>query len=115
MEEDAQQQRYVVSEAAAPVLRAVLEAFDAAAGDSRLLLTSRYRLYLDGLEEKLLDLPLPPLSPAAQGKLMDRQQLALQSGPTEKARAEGEKLLNERAELLARVPTSHAAIPGCRT
>jgi hypothetical protein len=112
MEEDAQQQRYVVSEAAAPVLRAVLEAFDAAAGDSRLLLTSRYRLYLDGLEEKLLDLPLPPLSPAAQGKLMDRQQLALQSGPTEKARAEGEKLLNERAELLARVPDIARGNPG---
>jgi tetratricopeptide (TPR) repeat protein len=112
MEEDAQQQRYVVSERAAPVLSAVLEAFDATAGDSRLLLTSRYRLYLDGLEEKLLDLPLPPLSPAAQDKLMDRQQLAVLSGSTEKARAEGEELLDERTELLARVPGIARGNPG---
>jgi tetratricopeptide (TPR) repeat protein len=112
MEEDKQQQRYVVSKQAAPVLRAVLEAFDVTAGDSRLLFTSRYRLYLDGLEAKLLDLPLPPLSAAAQGKLMDRQRLAVQSGPTDKARAEGERLLTERAALLARVPGIAHGNPG---
>jgi tetratricopeptide (TPR) repeat protein len=112
MEEDVRQQRYVVSEQAAPVLRVVLEAFDPTAGDSRLLLTSRYRLYLDGLEDKLLSLPLPPLSAAAQGKLMDRQQLAVQSGPTEKVRAEGGKLLDERADLLARVPGIARGNPG---
>lgn len=112
MEEDKQRQRYVVSEQAAPVLRALLEAFDATAGDSRLLLTSRYRLYLDGLEKKLLDLPLPPLSPAAQGKLMARQLHAVQSGPTDIARAEGERLLKERAKLLAAVPGIARGNPG---
>ena len=51
----------------APVLQAVLNAFDAALdmGLSRLLITSRFPFSLDGLQGQLFELPVPPLSAAA--------------------------------------------------
>jgi hypothetical protein len=43
---------------------------------------------------------------------LERQRLAVQSGPTDKARAEGEKLLDEHAELQASVPGIARGNPG---
>ena len=84
----------------APVLGAVLLAFDAAIGSglSRLVITSRFTFTLGGVEERLFELPLPPLSEAAQRKLELRQrEAAADAGLTGQAFAEREK-------LLARVP-----------
>lgn len=50
----------------AAVLADVISAFDPAATDSRLLLTSRYTFSLDGLESRLEAVQLQPLSPAAR-------------------------------------------------
>ncbi|MFI6079118.1 tetratricopeptide repeat protein [Actinoplanes sp. NPDC051343] len=58
----------------APVLAAVLRAFDPAVTDSRLLLTSRYQFTLDGLPQRLEQIPLRPLSLVARLKLLNRQQ-----------------------------------------
>ncbi|GGN93273.1 hypothetical protein GCM10010112_81370 [Actinoplanes lobatus] len=58
---------------AAPVLTAVLRAFDPAGTDSRVLLTSRFRFTLNGLEERLKPVSLRPLSTVAQHKLLSRQ------------------------------------------
>ena len=58
----------------APVLAAVLRAFDPAGTDSRLLVTSRYAFTLGGLQNRLEDVQLRPLSPVAQRKLQRRQQ-----------------------------------------
>ena len=58
----------------APVLAAVLRAFDPAETDSRLLVTSRFTFALDGLEARLEAVQLRPLSPVAQHKLQRRQQ-----------------------------------------
>ncbi|GGN33850.1 tetratricopeptide (TPR) repeat protein [Actinoplanes campanulatus] len=63
-----------VDREAAPVLAAVLRAFDPAGTDSRLLLTSRFRFALGGLEERLKAVSLRPLSTVAQHKLLGRQQ-----------------------------------------
>lgn len=62
----------------APALGAVLRAFEATihAGNSRLLITRRHPFRLDGLEERLLELQLPPLSEAAQRRLELRQKEA---------------------------------------
>jgi hypothetical protein len=98
LEWDEARQHHILSETSAPVLRAVLSAFQIATGDSR----------------RLLDLPLPPLSQAAQGKLMLRQQDAATSGRTAREREVGSKLVTERAELLARVPGIARGIPACR-
>ena len=75
LEADPKGGRHRVMPAHAPVLRAVLRAFDAAkdVGNSRLVLTSRFPFTLDGLEQRLFELPLPPLSDAAQRKLELRQ------------------------------------------
>ncbi len=63
-----------VAPAHAPVLAAVLRAFDPARTDSRLLLTSRFTFALDGLESRLERVQLRPLSRVAQRKLQRRQQ-----------------------------------------
>ncbi|WP_315781083.1 MULTISPECIES: CHAT domain-containing protein [unclassified Bradyrhizobium] len=104
LEWDDGRRHHIVKATHAPVLRAVLSAFDAAGGNSRLLLTSRFRFVLDGLEQKLCDLPLPPLSGAAQAKLALRQRDAATSGRTARERDAGARLVAERAALLARVP-----------
>src|SRR5215831_11468000 len=94
--------------AQAPVLRAVLRAFDAAlhAGLSRLVITSRYPFTLDGLEGRLFELPLPPLSEAAQRKLELRQkEAAADAGLTGTA-------FDDRKAVLARVPGIARGNPG---
>jgi tetratricopeptide (TPR) repeat protein len=58
----------------APVLSAVLRAFDPGETDSRLLVTSRYTFTLGGLESRLADVQLPPLTEVSQRKLQRRQQ-----------------------------------------
>ena len=63
-----------VKPAQAPVLAAVLRAFDPAETDSRLLVTSRFTFTLDGLQSRLEPVQLPSLSPVAQRKLQRRQQ-----------------------------------------
>ncbi|MGJ4927878.1 CHAT domain-containing protein [Bradyrhizobium sp. HKCCYLS2038] len=112
LEWDATRQHHIVTAAHAPVLRAVLSAFHAAGGDSRLLLTSRFRFVLDGLEQHLRDLPLPPLSEAAQAKLALRQMSAALSGRTAQERDRGATLIDERAALLDRVPGLARGNPG---
>jgi tetratricopeptide (TPR) repeat protein len=108
LDEDPNGGRHRVNPAEAPVLSAVLRAFDAAvnAGNSRLVITSRFAFALDGLEERLLELPLPPLSDAAQRKLELRQkEAAADAGLTGKA-------FDEREKLLARVPGIARGNPG---
>ena len=56
------------------VLAGVLRAFDPAETDSRLLVTSRFTFTLDGLQDRLEDVQLRPLSEVAQRKLQRRQQ-----------------------------------------
>jgi hypothetical protein len=56
------------------VLAAVLRAFDPAETDSRLLVTSRFTFTINGLQDRLEDVQLPPLTPVAQRKLQRRQQ-----------------------------------------
>ena len=63
-----------IEPAFAPTLAAVLRAFDPAVTDSRLLLTSRFAFTLGGLEGRLEDVQLAPLSPVARRKLQRRQQ-----------------------------------------
>jgi tetratricopeptide (TPR) repeat protein len=58
----------------AAVLVAVLRAFHLAETESRLLLTSRFIFRLDGLEARLEQVQLRPLSEVAQHKLQRRQQ-----------------------------------------
>ena len=63
-----------VAPAQARVLAAVLRAFDPSETDSRLLVTSRFSFTLDGLEHRLEEVQLRPLSSVAQRKLLGRQQ-----------------------------------------
>jgi hypothetical protein len=108
LDEDPKGGRHRVKPAEAPVLQAVLRAFDTTinAGDSRLVITSRFAFTLDGLEQHLLELPLPPLSDAAQRKLELRQkEAAADAGLTGKA-------FDEREKLLARVPGIARGNPG---
>jgi hypothetical protein len=79
----------------APVLGAVLRAFEAGLhrGNSRVVITSRFPFVLDGLEERLFELPLPPLSDAAQRKLELRQkEAAVDAGLTGVAFTDRERL-----------------------
>ena len=85
----------------APVLTAVLRAFDPAETDSRLLVTSRFTFGLGGLEGQLEAVQLRPLSPVAQRKLQRRQQ-ALTSA----------ERLAERAGLAARAVAVSRGNPG---
>jgi CHAT domain-containing protein/tetratricopeptide (TPR) repeat protein len=92
----------------ADVLEAVLRAFDAAvdAGLSRVVITSCYPFTLDGLERRLFERPLPPLSDAAQRKLALRQQeAAADAGLTGAA-------FDARKALFARVPAIARGNPG---
>jgi tetratricopeptide (TPR) repeat protein len=92
----------------APVLKAVLRAFGGALGVSncRIVITSRFTFALDGLEQRLFELPLPPLSEPAQHKLELRQkEAATDAGLTGEA-------FEERATLLARVPAIARGNPG---
>ena len=90
-----------VTPAQAPVLAAVLRAFDPAETDSRLLVTSRFTFTINGLQDCLEDVQLPPLTPVAQRKLQRRQQ---DLTPTER--------LAERAGLAARALTVCRGNPG---
>ena len=85
----------------APVLAAVLRAFDPAETDSRLLVTSRFTFTLDGLEDRLEAVQLRPLSPVAQRKLQRRQQALT---PAER--------LAERAGLAGRALAVSRGNPG---
>ncbi|GGN43320.1 tetratricopeptide (TPR) repeat protein [Actinoplanes campanulatus] len=87
--------------ASAPVLAAVLRAFDPAITDSRLLLTSRFQFTLDNLQSRLEQIPLRPLSSTAQQKLLNRQQEKV----TPERRA-------ERATLAARAVEVSLGNPG---
>jgi hypothetical protein len=77
--------RHRVKPANAPVQRAVLRAFEAAMGfgNSRLVITSRFPFALDGLERRLLELHLAPLSEAAQRKLELQQKEAAEGAYAE--------------------------------
>ncbi|MBW6435023.1 tetratricopeptide repeat protein [Actinoplanes hulinensis] len=85
----------------APVLAAVLRAFDPDRGDSRLMVTSRFTFGLDGLPERLEPVQLAPLSPVAQRKLAVRQRAV----PTEELR-------ESRADLAARAVAVSRGNPG---
>ena len=85
----------------APVLAAVLRAFDPGETDSRLLVTSRFTFTLDGLQDRLEPVQLRPLSGVAQRKLQRRQQALT---PAER--------LAERAGLAARAVAVSRGNPG---
>jgi hypothetical protein len=85
----------------APVLAAVLAAFDPALTDSRLLVTSRFTFTLDGLQARLEAVQLRPLSSVAQRKLQRRQQALTPAGR-----------LAERAGLAARALAVSRGNPG---
>jgi tetratricopeptide (TPR) repeat protein len=85
----------------AGVLAGVLGAFDPAETDSRLLVTSRFTFILDGLQDRLEPVQLPPLSPVAQRKLQRRQQAL--TPPDQQA---------ERAGLAARALAVSRGNPG---
>ncbi|MFC4071740.1 tetratricopeptide repeat protein [Actinoplanes subglobosus] len=68
-----------VAPAVAPVLAAVLRAFDPADTDSRLLATSRFQFTLDSLPDRLEQIALRPLSVVAQRKLLSRQRALVSS------------------------------------
>jgi tetratricopeptide (TPR) repeat protein len=81
----------------AAVLAGVLRAFDPARTESRLLITSRFTFTLGGLEERLEDVPLRPMSPVARRKLQCRQlTLATEELPADRV------ALAERAVAVAR-------------
>jgi tetratricopeptide (TPR) repeat protein len=90
-----------VAPAYAGVLAAVMRAFDPARSDSRLLVTSRYTFTLSGLETRLEDVQLRPLSPVARVKLQRRQQALTPVGPQA-----------ERTELAARAVAVSRGNPG---
>ncbi|GGN62521.1 hypothetical protein GCM10010112_20770 [Actinoplanes lobatus] len=69
-----------VSAAHAPVIAAILRAFDPDETDSRLLVTSRFRFSLNGLESRLEPIQLEPLSDASQRKLSTRQKALTSEG-----------------------------------
>jgi tetratricopeptide (TPR) repeat protein len=83
------------------VLAGVLRAFDPAETDSRLLVTSRFTFTLGGLENRLEDVQLRPLSEVAQRKLLGRQQALT---PPQR--------LAERAGLAARAVAVSRGNPG---
>src|SRR5262249_47673914 len=75
-------------------------------GTSRLVVTSRFPFTLEGLEQRLSELPLPPLSEAAQRKLERRQrEAAADAGLSGQA-------FGEREKLLSRVPGVARGNPG---
>lgn len=98
--------RHRIVPAYAPVIQTILRAFDPTHTDSRLLITSRFPFVMDGLEECLFELQLPPLSSAGQRKLARRQvESAVEKGLTGEA-------LSERSKLLGHVPMLARGNPG---
>ncbi|MBO3737628.1 tetratricopeptide repeat protein [Actinoplanes sp. NEAU-H7] len=85
----------------APIVAAVLRAFDPDRGDSRLVVTSRFVFTLGGLEERLEPVQLAPLSEVAQRKLAARQRAV-----------PSEELREARADLAARAMTVSRGNPG---
>ncbi|MBO3741914.1 tetratricopeptide repeat protein [Actinoplanes flavus] len=85
----------------APVLTAVLHAFDPGRSDSRVVLTSRFVFTLDGLHQRLEPVQLAPLSEVAQQKLAVRQRAV----PPEQVR-------ESRAGLAARAVAVSRGNPG---
>ncbi|WP_203832698.1 tetratricopeptide repeat protein [Actinoplanes lobatus] len=85
----------------APVLAAVLRAFDPDRGDSRLVVTSRFVFTLDGLENRLELVQLAPLSEVAQLKLAVRHRAV-----------PSEELREARADLATRAVTVSRGNPG---
>jgi tetratricopeptide (TPR) repeat protein len=104
-----------VQREARPALRAVLHAFDPARGESRLLVTSRFRFSLvdDGVElaDKLWPLQLPPFNETAQRKLTLRQQDAARSR-REPGMALDDATLATRLPLLERAQQLACGNPG---
>lgn len=99
LETDAGVPPFRVQARSAPVLRAVLRAFDCDRSDSRLLITSRFPFVLEGLEARLLPIQLPPFSPADRRKLQRRQgDVAHQGQPLPDLEAR-EALLTQVAEI----------------
>ncbi|MBW6436890.1 tetratricopeptide repeat protein [Actinoplanes hulinensis] len=90
-----------VSAGFAPVLAAVLQAFDPDRSDSRLVVTSRFVFALDGLEDRLTPVQLAPLSDVAQRKLAVRQRAV-----------SPEELREARAGLAARAMALSGGNPG---
>jgi tetratricopeptide (TPR) repeat protein len=86
-----------VAGTSAPVIAAVLRAFDPAETDSRLIVTSRFTFTLDGLEGRLAAVQLPPLSVTAQRKLLLRQRAAAPA-----ARQAGRSALAARSLAVSR-------------
>jgi hypothetical protein len=86
-----------VAAGVAPTLAGVLRAFDPAESDSRVLLTSRFTFALNGLEGRLEDVPVRPLSEVGQQKLQ-RRQLAAASAELPPRRTD----LGDRAVTVAR-------------
>ncbi|WP_239087916.1 CHAT domain-containing protein, partial [Actinoplanes digitatis] len=86
-----------VAAGVAPVLAAVLRAFSPDVTDSRLVVTSRFRFTLDGLQDRLEAVQLEPLSAVAQRKLARRQQ----ARTTDQLREERQQLA-ERAVAVSR-------------
>jgi len=69
-----------VAPAHTAILAGVLRAFNPERTDSRLLVTSRFTFTLDGLQDRLADVQLRPMSPVAQRKLQRRQQALTPAG-----------------------------------
>ncbi|WP_203832818.1 CHAT domain-containing protein, partial [Actinoplanes lobatus] len=90
-----------VAAGCAPVLAAVLGAFDPERGDSRLVLTSRFVFTLDRLQERLEPVQLAPLTGVAQRKLAVRQRAV-----------PSEQLREARAGLAARAVAVSGGNPG---
>jgi CHAT domain-containing protein len=106
LEPDPSGGRHKVASPYAEVLGIVLRAFDPTTTDSRLIVTSRYPFTLDGLETRLHEIPLPPLSEAAQRKLELRQ-----TGVAQEAKIDAVELV-ARLKLLPRVRSVARGNPG---
>lgn len=91
-----------------PVLSMILRAFDPTRTDSRVLFTSRFPFTLDGLEEVLETIPLPPLSDNEQRKLELRQRAA----PRDKGLSKGLSEAEQRLALLSQARAIARGNPG---
>ena len=95
-----------VDAAHAPVIGAVVRAFDPVLTDSRLLITSRFEFVVDDAQRRLAWVPLPPMSDVDRRKLRTRQ---VQAAAAE-GRAAG--TLSDRGGLVARAVTIARGNPG---
>ena len=78
-----------LDDATAPVLAAVLRAFDPRGTDGRVAVTSRFPFRLDGLEAALVPIQVPPLSPSDCQKLLRRQGRGSRRARPERIRTHG--------------------------